>query len=136
MVVQSLSSRHHLSPIFPWRRNKKKGFRPVKWGLLSRNPSDFVELPKVPHKEYRVLSPEEAARFLKVAATKPHGPIFELALWTGMRPEEYLALQWSDIDLSKGTARIRPALVRHKKRSSLRNRRQREVGVPSICHSR
>ncbi|PYS21337.1 MAG: site-specific integrase [Acidobacteria bacterium] len=87
----------------------------VKWGLLSRNPSDFVELPKVPHKEYRVLSPEEAARFLKVAATKPHGLIFELALWTGMRPEEYLALQWSDIDLSKGTARIRRALVRHKK---------------------
>jgi integrase len=69
----------------------------------------------VPHKEYRVLSPEEAARFLKVAATKPHGLIFELALWTGMRPEEYLALQWSDIDLSKGTARIRRALVRHKK---------------------
>jgi len=87
----------------------------VKWGLLSRNPSDFVELPKVPHKEHRVLSPEEAARFLKVAATKPHGLIFELALWTGMRPEEYLALQWSDIDLSKGTARIRRALVRHKK---------------------
>jgi integrase len=87
----------------------------VKWGLLSQNPSDFVELPKVPHKEHRVLSPEEAARFLKVAATKPHGLIFELALWTGMRPEEYLALQWSDIDLSKGTARIRRALVRHKK---------------------
>jgi integrase len=87
----------------------------VKWGLLSRNPSDFVELPKVPHKEHRVLSPDEAARFLKVTATKPHGLIFELALWTGMRPEEYLALQWSDIDLSKGTARIRRALVRHKK---------------------
>jgi len=87
----------------------------VKWGLLSRNPSDFVELPKVPHKEYRVLSPEEAARFLKVAATKPHGLIFELALWTGMRPEEYLALQWSDIDFGRRTAQIRRALVRHKK---------------------
>jgi integrase len=23
----------------------------VKWGLLSRNPCDLVELPKVPHKE-------------------------------------------------------------------------------------
>lgn len=28
----------------------------VKWSLLSRNPSDLVELPKVPHKERRVLS--------------------------------------------------------------------------------
>lgn|SRR6185312_4048506 len=84
-------------------------------GLLSRNASDFVELPKVPHKEQRVLSPEEAARFLKVAASKPHGLIFEMALWTGMRPEEYLALQWSDIDFGRGTAQIRRALIRHKK---------------------
>jgi len=61
------------------------------------------------------LSPEEAARFLKMAATKPHGLIFELALWTGMRPEEYLALQWSDIDFGRRTAQIRRALVRHKK---------------------
>ena len=35
----------------------------VKWGILSRNPSDFVELPKVPHVERRVLSPDEAAEF-------------------------------------------------------------------------
>ncbi|MGH9897735.1 MAG: site-specific integrase, partial [Pyrinomonadaceae bacterium] len=64
---------------------------------------------------YQVLSPEEAARFLKMAATKSHGLIFELALWTGMRPEEYLALQWSDVDFNRGTAKIRRALVRHKK---------------------
>jgi integrase len=75
----------------------------------------FASNRRVNRSSHRVLSPEEAARFLKVAATKPHGLIFELALWTGMRPEEYLALQWSDIDLSKGTARIRRALVRHKK---------------------
>ena len=87
----------------------------VKWGLLSRNPSDFVELPKVAHKERRVLSPAEAIRFLKAAETKPNGLIFELALLTGMRPEEYLALQWSDIDFKRGTAQIQRALIRHKK---------------------
>lgn len=87
----------------------------VKWGLLSRNPSDLVELPKVPHKERRVLSPDEAQKFLKAAAVMLHGLIFEFALLTGMRPEEYLALQWSDIDLTRGTAQVRRALVRHKK---------------------
>jgi integrase len=87
----------------------------VKWGLLSRNPSDFVELPKVAHKERRVLSPGEAIRFLKAADSKPNGLIFELALLTGMRPEEYLALQWADIDFKRGTAQIQRALVRHKK---------------------
>jgi len=87
----------------------------VKWGLLSRNPSDLVELPRVPHKERRVLSPDEAADFLEAADVMPHGLIFEFALLTGMRPEEYLALQWSDVDFERGTAQVRRALVRHKK---------------------
>ena len=87
----------------------------VKWGLLSRNPSDLVELPKVPHKERRVLSPDEAQDFLHAADALPHGLIFEFALVTGMRPEEYLALQWSDIDFERSTAQVRRALVRHKK---------------------
>lgn len=69
----------------------------------------------MPYKERRVLSPEDAADFLKVAAMMPHGLIFEFALLTGMRPEEYLALQWSDMDLERGTAQIRRALVRLKK---------------------
>jgi integrase len=87
----------------------------VKWGLLPRNPSDSVELPKVPHKERRVLSPREASEFLKAAAMMPHGLIFEFALITGMRPEEYLALQWADVDFERHTAQVRRALVRHKK---------------------
>jgi integrase len=87
----------------------------IKWGLLSRNPSDLVELPKVPHKERRVLSPDEAQEFLKVAALMRHGLIFEFALLSGMRPEEYLALQWADVDFERGTAQVRRALVRLKK---------------------
>lgn len=86
-----------------------------KWGLIARNPSDLVELPKVPHKERRVLSPDEAVEFLKAANVMPHGLIFEFALLTGMRPEEYLALQWADVDMKTGAAQIKRALVRHKK---------------------
>jgi integrase len=87
----------------------------VKWNLLSRNPAEHVELPKVAHTERPVLSPDEAAKFIRVASKMTHGLIFELALLTGMRPEEYLALRWSDIDFEHGTATVRRALVRHKK---------------------
>ena len=87
----------------------------VKWGMIARNPSDLVELPKVPHKERRVLSPDEAQRFLKVADEMRHGLIFEFALLTGMRPEEYLAVKWADIDFERGTVQVRRALVRHNK---------------------
>jgi integrase len=87
----------------------------VKWNMLFRSPADLVELPKVQHKERRVLSPEEAANFLQAADEMPFGLLFEFALISGMRPEEYLALQWPDIDLERGTAAVRRALVWHKK---------------------
>lgn len=106
-----------------------------KWGVLARNPSDLVELPKVPHKERRVLSPDEAQEFLKVAAVMPHGLIFEFALLTGMRPEEFLALQWSDVDMTTGGAQIKRALVRHKKSWSFEepktSRSRRTVFIPA-----
>lgn len=106
----------------------------VKWGLMSRNPSDFVELPKVPHKDRRVLSADEAVEFLKAAETMPNGLIFEFALLTGMRPEEYLALRWSDIDFQRGAAQVQRALVRHKKRVSFEEpktpRSRRTVFLP------
>ena len=46
------------------------------------------------HKERLALSPDEAADFVKAAAKMPRGIIFEFALLTGMRPEEYLTLKW------------------------------------------
>jgi len=107
----------------------------VKWGLISRNPSDLVELPKVPHKERRVLSPDEAASFLEAADVMQHGLIFEFALLTGMRPEEYLALHWSDVDFERATAQVRRALVRHKKSWSFEEpktaRSRRTVYLPA-----
>jgi integrase len=45
----------------------------------------------------------------------PHGFLFEFALLTGMRPEEYLALQWPDIDFERATAMVQRVLIRHKK---------------------
>lgn len=107
----------------------------VKWGMIIRNPSDLAELPKVPHKERRVLSPDEAARFLKAADIMPHGLIFEFALLSGMRPEEYLALQWADVDMSRSTVQVRRALVRHKKSWSFEEpktaRSRRTVFLPA-----
>jgi integrase len=106
-----------------------------KWGMLNRNPSDSLDLPRVTHKERRVLSPDEAGRFLKAAALMPHGLIFEFALTTGMRPEEYLAVQWSDVDLASGAVQIKRALVRHKKSWSFEEtktaRSRRTVFLPA-----
>jgi integrase len=109
----------------------------MKWGMLQRNPTDLVELPKVARAEMQVLSPEDASSFLKAASDMPFGLVFELALLTGMRPEEYLALQWSDIDFVREVATVQRALVRRKRvwsfeePKTLRSRRTVPVPLPS-----
>jgi integrase len=60
----------------------------------------------------RVLTTEQARLFLKVALVTTHGPVFALALTTGMRPSEYLALCWQDIDWMRGTASVVRTLER------------------------
>jgi integrase len=89
----------------------------VEWKLIVRNPVDSLKrkLPKVSETERRVLDETEAAAFLRACSDKPHGLVFEFALLSGMRPEEYLALQWRDLNFERNTAQVRRALVRHKK---------------------
>ena len=83
----------------------------VRWGMLARNPAELVELPRQVRKEMRALSPTEASEFLKAARADRWGVLFALALTTGMRPEEYLGLQWKDVDLKQGIVIVRRALV-------------------------
>jgi len=83
----------------------------VRWGMLLRNPAELVNLPRQVRKEMHALSPKEAAEFLKAAAQDRWGFLFTFALATGMRPEEYLGLQWKDLDLDKGIVTVRRALV-------------------------
>jgi integrase len=83
--------------------------------LLTSNPARELKLPKQIKKEMKALSPEAAQTFLRECENSKHGLLFEFALITGMRPEEYLALQWADLDLKKATATIQRVLVRNRK---------------------
>jgi integrase len=79
--------------------------------MLARNPCVAVELPRQARREMLAFSPKEAGRFLKAAAEDVYGTLFTFALATGMRPEEYLALKWSDLDLQKGMATVVRTLI-------------------------
>jgi len=83
----------------------------VRWHMLQRNPCEFVDLPRMARKEMQALSPEEASRFLQAAREDKLGIVLSFALATGMRPEEYLALKWSDLDIHAGTATVRRTLI-------------------------
>lgn len=83
----------------------------VRWRMLVQNPASLVELPKQSRKEMQALSPNDAGRFLKAAAEDRYSLLFSIALVTGMRPEEYLALQWKDVDLQRRYMTVQRTLV-------------------------
>ena len=78
----------------------------VRWRMLAEDPCAGVDLPRVKRKEMEALSVEECRRFLAVAEESEWYALFALALTTGMRPSEYLALKWSDIDWQRGAASV------------------------------
>lgn len=86
----------------------------LKWNMLSQNPCDLCDLPKSQKTEMKYLNATQAAAFLENAKGDRFYALFALAIETGLRPEEYLGLQWKDIDLDKGTLSVRRALVRTK----------------------
>jgi integrase len=87
----------------------------VKWLMLAQNPASLVDVPKTTRREMQALSPEEAKRFLAESSKDRWSALFALALSTGMRPEEYLGLQWKDVDLEKGISTVQRALVWNRK---------------------
>jgi integrase len=107
----------------------------VKLGLLTRNVADLVTPPRVPRKPRQTWDEEQARRFLAVADQSGRGPIWIVALATGMRRGELLGLRWQDVDFERdilsvrqtvGALRGKPDVKPPKTRSSIR-----DVPVPA-----
>lgn len=86
----------------------------VKWRLIFQNPCGLCELPRMTKREMKYFTVEEVKVFLEYAKTDRYYAAFLLAIETGMRPEEYLGLQWKDVDLDEGALTVRRALITHK----------------------
>jgi integrase len=87
----------------------------IKWQMLVRNPCDVCELPRLEKTEMKYFTPNQVATFLQSAKDDKYYLVFLVALETGMRPEEYLAVQWKDVDLESGMLSVRRALVWNRK---------------------
>ena len=79
------------------------------WGVSSPNPVALVRKPSAPRGRVRTLSPQEEERLL--GELRPIGrrspwmaPLVSLAIETGMRRGELLALRWEHVDLARQTA--------------------------------
>lgn len=108
----------------------------VELDMIPKNVAKFVQLPKQERKEMKALTREECIRFIEALEGERLAAMFSFALATGMRPEEYLALKWKDIDLEAGYVMIRRALVWHREGGGWEfdepktNRSKRKVPLP------
>lgn len=78
----------------------------VKWNMLAINPANDIEAPRRTIEEMRVLTLEQTRTFLDAAAGDRLFALYFLALDTGMRQGELLALRWADVDFDRGKLRV------------------------------
>jgi len=76
--------------------------RAVRWGLLAANPADRADPPRVQAQCIRVLDEEETRKLLRALRGRTVYAPTLLAVGTGMRRGEILALRWSEVDLERG----------------------------------
>jgi integrase len=84
----------------------------VRRGYLSTNPADRVDPPRAAHPAAgAALTAEEARQLLAAARGDRLEALAVLALTTGMRKGELLALRWRDVDLEARVVRVTGTLV-------------------------
>ena len=83
-------------------------------GLVTRNVAAIAEGPKMPLREGRTMTPEQAQIFLTACKEYRLGTAYALALLLGLRRGEVIGLKWTDIELSQDVVEIsvRRQLVR------------------------
>jgi len=100
------------------------------WDRVDRNVASKVHPPRVRESPPDVLDVSQVARLIDAAREHHFGPLFILAVTTGVRQGELLGLRWSDLDLDDGggVVRVRQSLQRAE--------RGREAGEPKTAQSR
>lgn len=84
----------------------------LKWALVSRNVATLVDPPRSIKRPVAPLSAEHARAFIAHTAGDRLGPLFHVAIASGLRQGELFGLRWQDVDLAAGTLYVRHALQR------------------------
>jgi integrase len=107
----------------------------VAWGELVRNPCDLVSPPRVPQEAKAILDVPQARHLLAVAEDDPLHAWLWVALTTGLREGELLALHWTDLDLERGRLTVQRNLTRDgvKAPKSTSSRRTIPLVAPTVA---
>jgi integrase len=96
---------HHLHAVLHKALNNA-----IRLGLVHRNVTDMVDAPRMRRIEMQTLSEAEVQRFLAAARDTRFEALYIVALSTGMRQGELLALRWRYVDLGRAVLQVRGTL--------------------------
>ena len=100
-----------------------------RWDLVHRNAAALGDPPRSHKREPEHLSQAQVTTLLAAARDDPRGALYVMAVTTGMRQGELLALQWSEVDIEAAVVHVRATLVRITGRGMVR-------GAPKTVSSR
>jgi integrase len=75
--------------------------------IIPANPALMVDKPAVSDSPVTAWEPEDIAEFLERCSRHRLGPLFELAVYTGLRRGEICGLHWPDVNLAARTIVVR-----------------------------
>jgi integrase len=87
----------------------------AQWSVVHHNVATLLDAPSVKSKEIEILTPAEIQRVLEALKGRTLYPIVAVALGTGMRRGELLALRWKDVDLDGAKLRVEQSLEQTKR---------------------
>ena len=108
----------------------------VRLGVLFKNPARQVKPPRPPSREIKILDKNEMTTLINAAkGVGLYVPVL-VAVTTGMRRGELLALRWSDIDLRAGALTVNQSIERIKGRVEFKSPKtrtsRRTITLPAI----
>ena len=108
----------------------------VRWGILVRNPCEFVDPPRVDVRPATIWDEEQVRLFLAEAQrSSSHYVLYLTIILTGARPGEALALRWRSVNLVVGEIVLREKLYRLGRRQvwgATKTHRHDAVPVPQL----
>ncbi len=109
----------------------------LRWGLVARNVATLVDPPRQERYEIKPLSPDQVATLLEAARGDRHAALYTLAIATGLRQGELLALRWTDLDEGRQSLTVGATLQKVDREFRLLEpktaRSRRAIDLPAIA---
>jgi len=128
---------HHRTALKAFRALSQALALAVRWGWLGHNPCKRLDPPRYRPERKAVWSPDQLRAFLE--GTRDHWlhPFWMVAVCSGCRPGELLALEWGDVDFGEGALHITKSAQRvvstPKTRSGVRRITMPAEAMAALC---